>query len=76
MHSQGIRRLSEAALCHRCPLRTDLMSLAGIDRTNGVDQREASEDVQRSVTSFLKPSHSAVLDRFSDPTGRTLVLEN
>ena len=50
--------LSQAALCHHCPSRTDLRFLGGIDRTNGVDQREASEDVQRSVTSFLQLSHS------------------
>jgi len=31
-------------------------SLVGINRTNGVEQREAPENVQRSVTAFLKPS--------------------
>ena len=58
--AQGVARPHDylAALCHHCPARTDLRLLAGIDRTDGVDQREASEDVQRSVRSFLQLSYS------------------
>src|SRR4029077_16768746 len=51
---------NKAALRHRRPSGAYPGSLAGI--TNGVQQREASENVQRSVTAFLKASRSCEPD--------------
>ena len=54
--------------------RFDMQSgAAGINRADGVEKREASENVERSVSPRLKPSPSCEPDRFSD-SGAILAL--
>jgi hypothetical protein len=50
-------------------------SAAGINRADGVEKREASENVERSVSPRLEPSPWCEPDRFSD-SGAILALNS